>query len=69
MATKKKATPKATSYNPLDDVGFQNAATKTTPRITTPDNTAFGLTASQTPEYTQPENTLLGVTGPTSASG
>ena len=69
MATKKKATPKATSYNPLDDVGFQNAATKTTPRITTPDNTAFGLTASQTPEYTQTEKTIFGVTGPTSPAG
>jgi hypothetical protein len=69
MATKKKATPKATSYNPLDDVGFQNAATKTTPKITTPDNTAFGLTASQTPEYTQTEKTIFGVTGPTSPAG
>jgi hypothetical protein len=69
MATKKKATPKATSYNPLDDVGFQDAATKTTPKITTPDNTAFGLTASQTPDLTETEKRIFGVTSPTSPTG
>ena len=52
MATKKKkapkATPKATSYNPLSDVGFQNAATSV---AKAPANTA--ATVSQLPASTQ----------------
>ena len=37
----------------------------TTPKITTPDNLAFGLTASQTPELTATEERLFGVTNET----
>jgi hypothetical protein len=44
---------------------FQRAVkNKTTkPKITTPDNTAFGLTASQTPDLTRTEQKMFGATG------
>jgi hypothetical protein len=48
MATKKKKAPKATSYNPLSDVGFQNAAANV---AKAPANTA--ATISQLPASTQ----------------
>jgi len=43
---------------------FQRAVKNktTTPKITTPDNTAFGLTASQTPDLTATEERMFGVT-------
>jgi len=43
---------------------FQRAVKNktTTPKITTPDNTAFGLTASQTPNLTATEERMFGVT-------